>query len=66
MKANEWRKSSRSLIESSCVEVMWRTSTQCLGDNSCVEVGFAKVVRRDDVEVRDEPSDVAQEQPVRQ
>jgi hypothetical protein len=49
MTPDEWKKSSLSSTDISCVEVQWRTSSQCdANGGNCVEVGRRKVDRPDD------------------
>jgi hypothetical protein len=42
MNADTWTKSTRSLTESSCVEVQWKTSSFSNNGGQCVEVGVWK------------------------
>lgn len=64
MEPDVWTQSSACHTTNCCVGVKWRKSSLSTDVTTCVEVGFAKVVRRDEEEIRDEPSDLEDVVPV--
>ena len=40
-----WRKSSRSVAQSNCVELRWRKASVSAAESNCVELGCSGAVR---------------------